>query len=261
MLFGFVFVGGAEFGGVFSGEAGAERKLGDHQDFGASSLRRDRRALRPRWGRESLWRRWRFSAWKPCSPALLPKCGERRRRKNAGENFDVGFFERGDMRGINPRRKFSKRTGSTTSLKPFAASAGGKPNLASEIGDALGIKLGQSAPTTLLVGTEPHMAVKTAMRSSSPQKKVNRSSRILFRGCFTAFPKNQDCQGASVVIQGTLFFSHWSLTGLTVAPVLEATIRSTWSDLIRSEAISGRVFLIGLGIFFDDFDGIGRAVD
>src|SRR6266849_5971541 len=63
----------------------------------------------------------------------------------------------------------STRPGST-SLNPFACSAPGNPNFASEYATP-SASLGHNAPTTLFVGTRVHIFVNTEIRSSTPQKK------------------------------------------------------------------------------------------
>jgi len=62
-------------------------------------------------------------------------------------------------------------------------------------------------------------------------------------------------------MQGTLFFSHWLLTGLTVAPGAggDHQVHAVGLDQLGRDL--GRVLLIGLAVFFQDFDGISCAVD
>jgi len=73
------------------------------------------------------------------------------------------------MCALKSEVRFWKRPGST-SLKPSFASTGGNPRAGSP--QALpSPSFGNRAPTTLLVGTDFHRLVNTAITSSRPQKK------------------------------------------------------------------------------------------
>jgi len=68
---------------------------------------------------------------------LLPESGERRWRKHAGENFDVGFFECGDVRGIIGSGIF--KAAGIDELETFRLQRRRKAELGVGVGDAFGI--------------------------------------------------------------------------------------------------------------------------
>ena len=74
------------------------------------------------------------------------------------------------------------------------------------------------------------------MTSSSPQKKWEVHLKPVLGS--PRRPKKWGCQGVSLVMQGTPCNSHWSATGLVVAGVLPATIKSTLSPRFKFEATS-----------------------
>src|SRR5579871_3461476 len=110
--------------------------------------------------------------------------------------------------------------------------AAGKPCCASLSAMPSG-SLDHSAPTVLLLSMDSHRLVNTAVIASTPQKKWLVHSKPFFGSPLR--PKNQACQGVSVVMHGTPFSSHWSATGMVVSDVDEPSTRSTLSELISSE--------------------------
>src|SRR6476660_4781684 len=104
------------------------------------------------------------------------------------------------------------------------------------------------------------MLVKTAMTSSSPQKKWNTLSNGFHEDGsvgFACWPMNQGCHGATVEMHGISSASQVVDTGLVVSGVEATSIRLTLSSTISSLATSAA--RLGLDWLSLTLTSIGRA--
>src|SRR5579859_530598 len=255
LLFGSVFVGGAEFGGVFSGEAGAIRETWRPPDFRAQA----RAAIAEHFdggGEENAFGDAGDFRLEALLARLLPECCERRRRKHAGENFDIGFFESGDVRGIIGGGSFE--AAGIDEFESLRLQRRGEAELGVGVGDAFRIAGPERADDFVGGNGTPHGGEDGDEVFESPEKMIGPVEALLGRAATAEEPGLPGRVGGDAGNAVLFALVADGIDGGAGAGG-DHQIHVVGFDQVGGDF--SRVFLIGLAVLFDDLNGIRRAVD